>query len=128
MSLNINFYDFRVKFHESWHLFIPNLTRVILNFTKLLIGTFSFMKFISIKILFTFLCLFIYSYLLTFVNINNITQGFTRHVCFFFFLLNIHYYFFLFFVWNKIIFKSILGPFFLFFFNFGIKFSLCHCF
>ena len=106
ISLNSNFYDFWVKFPESWYLFIPNLARVISNFTKLLVGTFSFMKFISIKILFTFsVYLFIYFntwtkhfnsdsriyhhfynliyhcpsffVILTFININNITQCFT---------------------------------------------------
>jgi len=105
ISLNNNFYDFWVKFPESWYLFIPNLAQVISNFIKLLVDTFSFMKFTSIKILFIFSCLFIYintwtkhlnsdsriyhhSYnliyhfpsffeILTFININNIIRGFT---------------------------------------------------
>jgi hypothetical protein len=65
MSLNSNFYDFRVKFSISWRLFIPNFTRAISKITRLLAGTFSFVKFTSIKILFAYLCLFIYFYLLT---------------------------------------------------------------
>jgi hypothetical protein len=105
ISLNSNFYNFWIKFPKSWYLFIPNFARVISNFTKLLVRTFSFMKFTSIKILFTLSCLFIYintwtkhfnsdfriyhhSYnliypfpsffeILTFININNIIQGFT---------------------------------------------------
>ena len=44
---------------------MPNLARVLSNFTKLLVDTFSFMKFTSKKILFTFSCLFIYLYILT---------------------------------------------------------------
>jgi len=109
MSLNSNFYDFRVKFFKSWRLFIPNFTRAISKITGLLAGTFSFVKFTSTKILFVFLCLFIYLFLsfntrtkhfisdsqiyhhsynliylfpsffiiLTSININDITQGFT---------------------------------------------------
>jgi len=67
ISLNSKFYDFWVKFLKSLHLFIPNLTRVISNFTKLLVGTFSFMIFGFIKILFTFPCLFIYLYLYLYI-------------------------------------------------------------
>jgi hypothetical protein len=55
------------KFFKSLRLFIPNLTRVISNFTKLLVGTFSFMIFGFIKILFTFPCLFIYLYLYLYI-------------------------------------------------------------
>jgi len=67
ISLNSKFYDFWVKFLKSLRLFIPNLTRVISNFTKLLVGTFSFMIFGFIKILFTFPCLFIYLYLYLYI-------------------------------------------------------------
>ena len=67
ISLHSKFYDFWVKFLKSLRLFIPNLTRVISNFTKLLVGTFSFMIFGFIKILFTFPCLFIYLYLYLYI-------------------------------------------------------------
>jgi hypothetical protein len=79
ISLNSNFYDFWVKFHESWYLFIPNLARVISNFTKLLVDTFSFMKFTSIKILFTFSCLFIYIYINTWTKHFNSDSRIYHH-------------------------------------------------
>ena len=91
---------------EKKCLFISNLTRVILNFTMLLISTFSFVKFIFIKNLFVFSYLFIlyfntqtkhfnldsriyHSYnliyqfllffvILIFININNMTRGFKK--------------------------------------------------
>jgi hypothetical protein len=91
ISFNSNFYDFWVKFPESWYLFIPNLARVISNFTKLLVGTFSFMKFTSIKILFIFSCLFIY--------INTWKKYFNSDSRIYHHFYNLIYHFLLFF-WN----------------------------
>jgi len=96
ISLNSNFYDFWVKFLESWYVFILNLARVISNFTKLLVDTFSFMKFTSIKHLFIFSCLFIYIYL--FIYINTWTKHFNSDSRIYHHSYNLIYHFHSFFV------------------------------
>jgi hypothetical protein len=107
MSLNSNFYDFRVKLPKSWCIFISNFTQAILNFTELHAGTFGFMQFASIKILFTFLYFFLLLLLFLFF-FNTRTKHFISNSWIYHHSYNLIYHFPSFFIiLNFIIIKNI---------------------